>query len=101
MGQAVFLHTTNRVFPFTNVEIGGTVEGIVIRLFKYGSLVRLPGARLVHISEIADAYVRDIHDHFKEDDRIPVKVRSLDEKGRYVPSAKRGLKSLDAGPALV
>ena len=57
-----------------NVEIGNTVEGIVIKLFDYGALVRLQGGELglVQISEIADVYVRDIRDYVKENDLVLV-----------------------------
>ena len=74
-----------------NVEIGNTVEGIVIKLFDYGALVQLPGGDLglVHISEIAGAYVRNIRDHFKENDRVLVKVLRFNDKGRYELSTKQ------------
>ena len=74
-----------------NVEIGNTVEGIVIKLFDYGALVRLQGGELglVHISEIADVYVRDIRDYVKENDVVLVKVLRINDKGRYELSTKQ------------
>ena len=36
---------------------------------------------LVHISEIADAYVKDINDYVKRNDRVRVKVLSVDPSG--------------------
>lgn len=73
------------------IEIGSTVEGTVVKLAEYGAIVRLAGGKmgLVHISEVADAYVRDLQDHFKEDDRICVKVLKMNSKGRYELSVKQ------------
>ncbi|MDO8682355.1 MAG: S1 RNA-binding domain-containing protein [Armatimonadota bacterium] len=73
------------------IEIGSTVEGAVVKLADYGAIVRLPGGKmgLVHISEVTDAYVRDVHDYFHENDRIFVKVLKLNNKGRYELSTKQ------------
>jgi S1 RNA binding domain protein len=72
------------------IEVGSTVEGTVVKLAEYGAIVRLQGGRtgLVHISEIADTFVRDVKDYFKEQDRVKVKVLSINNKGRYELSAK-------------
>ena len=74
-----------------SIEIGSTVEGTVVRIVDYGVLVRLPGGvvGLVHISEIADAFVRDVHEYFKENDRVLVKIVKINDKGRYVLSTKQ------------
>lgn len=52
--------------------------------------MRLQGGRtgLIHISEIADTFVRDVKEYFKEHDRVRVKVLSMNNKGRYELSAK-------------
>ena len=73
------------------IEIGSTVVGVVVKLTDYGAIVRLAGGKmgLVHISEVADTYVRDMHDYFKENDRICVKVLKRNDKGRYELSAKQ------------
>lgn len=73
------------------IEIGSTVEGIIVKLADYGAIVRLAGGKmgLVHISEVADTFVRDMHDYFKEDDRVYVKVLKVNDKGRYELSAKQ------------
>ena len=46
------------------VEVGVTVRGTVVKVTDYGAIVRLPEGKsgLIHISEIADAYVRDIRE---------------------------------------
>ena len=66
------------------IDIGNTVDGTVVKLAEYGVIVRLQGGKtgLIHISEIADTFVRDVKDYFKEHDRVRVKVLSVNDKGR-------------------
>jgi S1 RNA binding domain protein len=73
------------------IEIGSTVEGTIVKLADYGAIVRLAGGKmgLVHISEVTDAYVRDVRDYFRENDQITVKVLKLNNKGRYELSTKQ------------
>lgn len=61
-----------------------------MKLAEYGAIVRLQGGKtgLIHISEIADTFVRDVHDYFKEHDRVCVRVLSVNHKGRYELSTK-------------
>lgn len=73
------------------IEIGSTVAGTVVKVAEYGAIVRLAEGKmgLVHISEVADTFVRDVNDYFRENDRIYVKVLRLNDKGRYELSAKQ------------
>lgn len=66
------------------LEVGAVVEGVVTGITHFGAFVELPGGKtgLVHISEVADAYVKDIRDYLKEQDRVKVKVLSMDSNGR-------------------
>ena len=70
---------------------GDVVEGKVAKLVRFGIIVALPEGRsgLVHISEIADQYVRDVADYFEEGDAVKVKVLGTDDKGRLQLSAKQ------------
>jgi S1 RNA binding domain protein len=63
----------NSVVPGTIVE--GKVQGIT----KFGAFIELPGGivGLVHISEIADTYVKDVKDFIKEGDLVKVKVLNV------------------------
>lgn len=72
------------------IDVGSTVEGTVVKLAEYGAIVRLQGGStgLIHISEIADTFVRDVKEYFKEHDRVRVKVLSVNNKGRYELSSK-------------
>ena len=73
------------------VAAGDVVEGKVVKLVKFGIIVSLPEGRsgLVHISEIADAYVRDVADYFEEGNEVKVKILGTDDRGRLQLSAKQ------------
>lgn len=77
------------------IEVGTTIKGTVVKVADYGAIVRLPGGKtgLVHISEIADAYVRDVRDYLNEEDEVTVKVLRLNDRGRYELSVKQGGES--------
>ncbi|MDW7674009.1 MAG: S1 RNA-binding domain-containing protein, partial [Bacillota bacterium] len=51
-----------------SIAIGSIVEGVVTGITNFGAFVQLPGGvtGLVHISEVADAYVKDVNDYLKE-----------------------------------
>ena len=46
------------------VEVGSILEGKVTGVKKFGAFVLLPGGKtgMVHISEVSQSYVNDIHD---------------------------------------
>ena len=66
------------------LEVGAIVEGVVTGITNFGAFVSLPDGKtgLVHISEIADAYVKDINDYVKKNDTVKVKVLSVDLRAR-------------------
>ncbi|HHY47643.1 MAG TPA: S1 RNA-binding domain-containing protein [Firmicutes bacterium] len=70
--------------------VGSIVEGRVASIAPFGAFVELaPGKTgLVHISEIANTYVRDIKDYLKENDRVRAKIISV-EDGRVALSIKQ------------
>ena len=74
-----------------SLEVGSVLEGVVTGLTHFGAFIELPNGKtgLVHISEVADAYVRDIKDYLKENDRVKVKVLAYDEKGKIGLSIKQ------------
>lgn len=61
---------------------GVVVKGKVTGIQDYGAFVALDEETqgLVHISEITNGYVKDIHDFLKVGDEVEVKVLSVDEK---------------------
>ncbi|MDD2496839.1 MAG: S1 RNA-binding domain-containing protein [Desulfitobacteriaceae bacterium] len=82
------------------LAVGSIVEGVVTGITKFGAFVELPGGvtGLVHISEVADAYVKDVKDYLKESDRIKVKVVNIDEKGKIGLSIKQAQPKPAAQP---
>lgn len=73
-----------------SIEVGSVVEGVVTGITNFGAFVELEGGKvgLVHISEVADVYVRDVKDFLKEQDKVKVKVLSVDERGKIGLSIK-------------
>ncbi|HLT57784.1 MAG: S1 RNA-binding domain-containing protein [Limnochordales bacterium] len=59
-----------------SIEVGSILEGRVTGITNFGAFVELGEGMtgLVHISEVADAYVHDIKDYLKENDIVKVKV---------------------------
>lgn len=62
-----------------SIEVGSVLEGTVTGITNFGAFVELPGGKvgLVHISEVADVYVKDVHDFLKEHDKVKVKVLTI------------------------
>ncbi len=67
------------------------MEGTVTGIKDFGAFVLLPNGKtgLVHISEIASEYVKDVRDFVREQEVVRVKVLSCDERGRYALSIKQ------------
>lgn len=62
-----------------SLEVGHIVEGKVTGITNFGAFVELGDGKtgLVHISEVADAYVEDIRDFLKEQEVVKVKVINI------------------------
>ncbi len=80
------------------VEVGSIVEGVVTGITNFGAFVTLPGGEtgLVHISEVANTYVKDIHDHLKKSDPVKVKVLTVDGKGKIGLSIRQAAEGYSA-----
>lgn len=74
-----------------SIIVGTIFEGTVTAITPFGAFVELPGGvtGLVHISEVADAYVKDVKDYLKEQDKVKVKVINIDAKGKVGLSIKQ------------
>ena len=74
------------------LKVGEIVEGTVKSLTKFGAFVALDATTtgLVHISEVAHAYVSDIHDYLAEGQTVKVMVIGL-ENGKINLSIERTL----------
>ncbi len=77
--------------PIGGAVPGQIVEGTVARITRYGAFVDLADGRtgLLHISEIADTFVRDVREHLQEGQRVRVKILGVDARGRLDLSLKR------------
>lgn len=82
------------------VEVGQVVEGTVTGITHFGAFVALPNGKtgLVHISEVADTYVRDINDFLHEQDPVRVKVLSMDDRGKVALSIRQANPNAAPGP---
>ncbi len=74
-----------------SIEVGSVVEGVVTGISNFGAFVELPEGKtgLIHISEVADVYVKDVHDFLSEKDKVKVKVVSIDDRGKIGLSIKQ------------
>ena len=78
------------------VQVGKIYEGKVVGIKEFGAFVELfPGQDgLLHISEIADKFVKTVTDVVKVGDMMKVKVIAVDDQGRV----KLSRKGLDKAP---
>ena len=62
------------------MEAGSIVDGKVTRITNFGAFVELEDGKvgLIHISEVADVYVNDVHDFLTEGDTVQVKIVNID-----------------------
>lgn len=74
-----------------SIEVGSKLLGKVTGITDFGAFVKLPegSTGLVHISEIADTYVKDIHDYLKVGDEVEVKVLNVGKDGKIGLSIKK------------
>lgn len=80
------------------IELGSVLDGVVTGITNFGAFIELPGGEtgLVHISEIAEVYVKDVNDFLKANDKVTVKVISVDPKGKIGLSMKQAKPSVRA-----
>lgn len=73
------------------LEVGMVLEGKVTGITKFGAFVALPDGKsgLVHISEIANTYVSDVHDHVSEGQAVKVKILAIAPDGKINLSIKK------------
>ena len=74
-----------------DLAVGAIVEGKVTGITKFGAFVALEGGKtgMVHISEIAHAYVSDISEYLTVGQEVKVKVIAIDPAGKINLSIKK------------
>ncbi len=82
------------------LDSGAVVAGRVTRVTDFGAFVQFENGEtgLVHISQIAHSFVRNVHDHIQEGETVEVKVLGRDEKGRLDLSIKELLEEPEEMP---
>ena len=75
------------------LETGAILEGKVTGITKFGVFVELEAGMtgMVHISEVASAFVKEIRDFVTEGQTVKVKVLSVSEEGKISLSMKKAL----------
>ena len=76
------------------LEVGAVLEGKVTGITKFGAFVELPGGKtgMVHISEVAPTYVKEIRDYVTENQMVKVKVLSIGDDGQVSLSIKKAME---------
>lgn len=84
------------------IEAGAVLEGKVTGITKFGAFVALPGGKsgLIHISEVANTYVNDVHDFLSEGQTVKVKVLNVGQDGKIGLSAKKAMEPAPDAPAV-
>ncbi|MDL4840485.1 S1 domain-containing RNA-binding protein [Aquibacillus rhizosphaerae] len=82
-----------------SIEAGSKLQGKVTGITNFGAFVELPGGStgLVHISEVADNYVKDINEHLTVGDEITVKVINVEKDGKIGLSIKKAKDNPNSG----
>lgn len=73
------------------LEVGTILEGKVTGITKFGAFVELePGTTgMVHISEVASSYVKEISDHLELGQVVKVKIIGVTPEGKISLSIKQ------------
>lgn len=76
------------------ITVGSVVDGVVTGITKFGAFVEIEGGvtGLVHISEVANAYVREVSDCLQVNDKVRVKVINIGENGKVGLSVKQAME---------
>lgn len=82
------MEETNNSMELT---VGAVLEGKVKSITNFGAFIALPDNKtgMVHISEVANAYVSDIRQHLTEGQDVKVMVIAVDPAGKINLSMKR------------
>ena len=73
------------------LEVGAVLEGKVTGITNFGAFVELPGGKtgMVHISEVAPTFVKEIRDYVSENQMVKVKILNIAQDGKISLSMKR------------
>lgn len=83
------------------LEVGAILEGKVTGITKFGVFVDLQEGKtgMVHISEVASTFVKEICDFVSEGQTVKVKVLSISDDGKISLSMKKAVPPPPKAPA--
>lgn len=78
-----------------SIEVGSKVNGKVSGITNFGAFIDLGDHKtgLVHISEISDGFVKDIHDVLSVGDTVTVKVLSVSDDKKIALSIRKAAET--------
>lgn len=79
------------------IEVGSIVKGKVTGIQPYGAFIALEDDKqgLVHISEITNGFVKNIHDFLKVGDVVAVKVLAIDEEEGKISLSIKAVEEME------
>lgn len=79
-------------------NIGDIVTGKVTGIESYGIFLSLDEnvSGLIHISEVSNAFVRNINDYAEMDEIIKAKIIDIDEDGKHLKLSIKNLEYRDS-----
>lgn len=82
------------------LEVGAILDAKVTGITNFGAFVDLGEGKsgMVHISEVASTYVKDIHDFLKEGQQVKVKVINVYPDGKINLSIKKASEATEEAP---
>lgn len=74
-----------------SIEVGAKLQGKVSGITNFGAFIDLGAGKtgLVHISEVSNGYIKDIHDVLSVGDEVTVKVISVNDDGKIGLSIRK------------
>ena len=78
------------------VEVGQIVEGRITGITRFGAFMEISQGvtGLIHISEVADSFVKDVNDFLKENDIVKAKVISISTDGKISLSLRKAKETI-------
>ncbi len=66
------------------MKVGDRIHGKIVKITNYGAFVEMEKGKwgLIHISKIAEGYVKNVSDHVKEGQEVDAVVIGIDENGK-------------------
>lgn len=84
------------------LKVGDTTNGKVTNIANFGAFVQLENGKdgLVHISEIANEFVKDINQFVEVGQEVDVQITGINKQGKFELSIKKALKEEPKEPAM-